>query len=61
MWAKNETDKLNISEVLKMDYNFWDDRTHELEINPCKGCEDYQGEKCISNGGCGSKQENADL
>ena len=42
-----------------MDYNFWDDRTHELEINPCKGCEDYQGEKCISNGGCGSKQENA--
>lgn len=40
-----------------MDYNFWDDRTHELEINPCKGCEDYQGGKCISDGGCGSKQE----
>ena len=30
-----------------MDYNFWDDRTHELEINPCKGCEDYQDGKCI--------------
>ena len=37
-----------------MDYNFWDDRTHGLEINPCDGCEDYQDEKCISNGGCGS-------
>lgn len=44
-----------------MDYNFWDDRTHELELNPCKGCEDYQDGKCISDGGCGSEQEKADL
>lgn len=42
-------------------YDFWDDRTYELEVDPCKGCEDYQDGKCISNGGCGSKQENADL
>ena len=40
-----------------MDYNFWDDRTHELEINHCKGCEDYQDGKCISNGGCGSGEK----
>ena len=39
-----------------MDYNFWDDRTHELEINPCKGCEDYQNGECISNGGCGKER-----
>lgn len=39
-----------------MDYNFWDDRTHELEINPCKGCADYQNGECISNGGCGSDE-----
>ena len=37
-----------------MDYNFWDDRTHDLDINPCKGCEDYQDGECISDGGCGS-------
>lgn len=36
-----------------MDYNFWDDRTHEVEINPCEGCYDYQNGKCISNGGSG--------
>ncbi|CDF23312.1 unknown [[Clostridium] clostridioforme CAG:511] len=36
-----------------MDYNFWDDRTHEVEINPCEGCYDYKNGKCISNGGCG--------
>lgn len=35
-----------------MDYNFWDDRTHELEINPCEECSDYQNGECISNGGC---------
>lgn len=40
-----------------MDYNFWDDRTHELEINPCKGCLDYQDGKCLSDGGCGSMNE----
>lgn len=38
-----------------MDYNFWDDRTHEVEINPCEGCYDYQNRKCISNGGCGDE------
>ena len=36
-----------------MDYNFWDDRTHELEINPCDGCLDYQDGECVSNGACG--------
>lgn len=37
-----------------MDYNFWDDRTHELDVDPCEGCPDYQDGECISNGGCGS-------
>ena len=36
-----------------MDYNFWDDRTHELAIDPCEGCSDYKNGICISNGGCG--------
>lgn len=36
----------------RTEYNFWDDRTHELDISPCKGCEDYQNGECISNGGC---------
>lgn len=40
-----------------MDYNFWDDRTHELDINPCKGCSDYQNGECVSNGGCGTERE----
>lgn len=40
-----------------MDYNFWDDRTHELEINPCKGCEDYQNGECVSNGGCATQYD----
>ena len=35
-----------------MNYNFGNDRTNELEINPCNGCEDYKDGKCISNGGC---------
>lgn len=30
----------------------------EPEINPCRGCEDYDGEGgCLSNGGCGAKME----
>jgi hypothetical protein len=41
--------------IIGMDYNFWDDRTHELDINPCNGCSDYIEGKCISNGGCGNK------
>ena len=44
-----------------MDYNFWDDRTHELEINPCKGCKDYQDGKCISNGSCGEPDRESKL
>ena len=44
-----------------MDYNFWDDRTHELEINPCNGCEDYQDGKCISDGGCASVIEDSKI
>lgn len=40
-----------------MEYNFWDDRIHGIKINPCKGCDDYQKGKCISNGGCGSVEE----
>lgn len=43
-----------------MEYNFWDDRTHELDVHPCDGCKDYQDGKCISNGGCGSP-ENGDM
>ena len=40
------------------EYNFGDDRTHELDINPCNGCSDYQNGECISNGGCGEEREN---
>ena len=30
----------------------------EPEINPCRGCEDYDGKGgCISNGGCGARME----
>lgn len=30
----------------------------EPEINPCRGCEDYDGKGgCISNGGCGAKMD----
>lgn len=36
----------------RTEYNFWDDRTHELDINPCDRCEDYQNGECVSNGGC---------
>lgn len=36
-----------------MDYNWWDDRTEFIDINPCKGCEDYVNGECVSNGGCG--------
>ena len=36
-----------------MDYNFWDDRTYELDINPCSGCQDYVDGECVSKGGCG--------
>ena len=33
----------------------------EPEINPCRGCEDYDGKGgCISNGGCGAKMVNED-
>lgn len=45
-----------------MDFNFWDDRTHELEINPCEGCHDYVDGICISDGGCAKErmEENGD-
>jgi len=34
----------------RMDAEEWE----EPEINPCRGCEDYDGNGgCISNGGCG--------
>lgn len=39
------------------EYNFWDDRTHELDINPCKGCKYFVDGECISNGGCGESEE----
>ena len=30
----------------------------EPEINPCRGCEDYDGKGgCISNGGCGARMD----
>jgi len=32
-----------------------------LDINPCRGCEDYDApDGCKSNGGCGKPQTNAD-
>lgn len=32
-----------------------------LDINPCRGCEDYDApDGCKSNGGCGRTQTNAD-
>lgn len=38
------------------DYNWWDDRTIEQDINPCSDCKDYQNGKCISNGECGESK-----
>ena len=43
-----------------MEYNWWDDRTLELDNNPCIGCEDYQDNHCISNGGCGKIDKEED-
>lgn len=38
----------------KMDENIWE----EPEINPCRGCEDYDGKGgCKSNGGCGVRMD----
>lgn len=38
----------------KMLYDDWE----EPEINPCRGCTDYDGKGgCISNGGCGAKMD----
>lgn len=37
---------------MDIEYNFWDDRTHEIDINPCEGCCDYDDGQCISFGGC---------
>lgn len=35
-----------------------DDNLEEPAINPCRGCEDYDGKGgCISKGGCGAKME----
>ena len=42
-------------------YNFWDDRTYGLEINPCKGCEYYWNGECISDGGCGSVEDDEEM
>ena len=40
-----------------LEYNFWDDRTYNLDINPCEGCSDYVNGICISDGGCGSDND----
>ena len=38
----------------KMDENEWE----EPEINPCRGCVDYDGQGgCKSNGGCGAEMD----
>ena len=38
------------------DYSYGD--VEEPEINPCRGCTDYDGQGgCKSNGGCGAKME----
>ncbi len=35
-----------------------DDNWEEPAINPCRGCEDYDGKGgCISKGGCGAKMK----
>lgn len=35
-----------------------DDNWEEPEINPCRGCEDYDGKGgCISKGGCGARMD----
>lgn len=50
--------------MMDINYNFWDDRTHEMEINPCEGCCDYVDGECVSLGGCMSgtrPAENEDI
>lgn len=44
-----------------MDYNFWDDRTYNLDINPCKGCSEYVNGICISECGCSSALEDNEI
>ena len=39
------------------EYNFWDDRTHELDIHPCRGCKDFVDGECSTNGACGESYE----
>lgn len=35
-----------------------EDAYEEPEINPCRGCEDYDGKGgCMSKGGCGERRE----
>lgn len=35
-----------------------DDEWQEPEINPCRGCDDYDNQGgCQSNGGCGAKMD----
>lgn len=37
------------------------DDYEEPEINPCRGCEDYDGKGgCLSHGGCGERREDAE-
>lgn len=45
--------------MCNLEYNFWDDRTHGVEINPCAGCDDYDVEtgSCTSNGGCATAED----
>lgn len=42
----------------KMDEERIEDDYEEPEINPCRGCEDYDGKGgCLSCGGCGERRE----
>ena len=39
-----------------------DDDWEEPEINPCRGCTDYDGQGgCKSNGGCGAKRNGVEV
>lgn len=38
--------RMDADDYVESDYDY-------VEINPCKGCEDFDGETCTSHGACG--------
>jgi hypothetical protein len=50
-----------VQDAMRIVLKVWreaDDDWEEPEINPCRGCDDYDGRGgCKSHGGCGAERE----